>query len=262
MAPSLPLILLPPSEGKAPGGDGPCWTGGSMTIDLDERRNKALAALAKAMRGSEGARAKLLGVKGRALEVATNANRAVRTSSTRPALQRYTGVLYDALDHGSLTATQRRRLDASVLIFSGLWGLVVPNDPIPEYKLKMGASLPGLGKLSSWWRRDLSACLAERASGLRVWNLLPNEHAAAWRAPLGLPQWWVRFFERRSDGDLAAVSHDNKSLKGALVRHLLAHPTAEPADLSGWRGPDGAAYDASVSEYRSGLAVVSLVKLN
>jgi len=239
MTASLPLILLPPSEGKAQGGDGPPWIPGSMSIDLDEHRAAALIALAKAMRGSGAARAKLLDVKGHTLQSATAANRGARISPTRPAIERYTGVLYDALDHGSLTAPQRRRLDESVVIFSGLWGLVAPSDPIPDYKLKMGVSLPGLGKLSSWWRDELSARLAERASGRRVWNLLPIEHAAAWRAPADLAQWTVRFLERRPDGTLAAVSHRNKALKGALVRHLLAHPSAEPADLRGWGDRSG-----------------------
>jgi cytoplasmic iron level regulating protein YaaA (DUF328/UPF0246 family) len=261
MTARLPLILLPPSEGKSGGGDGPPWTTGLMAIDLDERRTQVLIALVKAMRGSEAARAKLLDVKGRALQAATVANRDARTSPTRPAIERYTGVLYDALDHGSLTAAQRRRLDEIVLIFSGLWGLVAPPDPIPDYKLKMGALLPGLGKLSSWWRDELSARLAERASGRRVWNLLPNEHAAAWRPPVDLPQWSVRFLERRSDGSLSAVSHRNKALKGALVRHLLAHPSAEPEDLSGWSDADGAVYEASVTEDRTGRAVVSMVEL-
>ena len=234
MTSRLPLILLPPSEGKAPGGDGPAWAPGSMSFDLDERRADVLVALAKAMRGSESARAKLVGVKGRALQAATIANRDAHLSPTRPAIERYTGVLYDALDHGSLTAAHRRRLDESVVIFSGLWGLVAPSDPIPDYKLKMGAALPRLGKLSTWWRDELSARLAERASGRRVWNLLPHEHAAAWRAPDDLPQWSVGFLERRPDGTLATVSHRNKALKGALVRHLLAHPSTDPADLREW----------------------------
>ena len=234
-----PLILLPPSEGKAPGGDGPPWSPGSMAIDLDARRARALVALAKAMRGSEAARAKLLDVNGRGLQAATAVNRGARTSATRPAIERYSGVLYEALDHRSLTAAQRRRLDECVLIFSGLWGLVAPTDPIPDYKLKMGAALPGLGKLSLWWRDELSARLAALASGRRVWNLLPNEHAAAWRAPDDVAQWFVRFLERGPEGTLTTVSHRNKGLKGSLVRFLLAHPSAEPADLREWSDQAG-----------------------
>src|SRR4249920_2338944 len=139
MAITLPLILLPPSEGKAGGGDGSPWTPGTLSIDLDTQRKTAIRALAAAMKGNEAARARLLDVKGKALAAATAANRGVAKAPTMPAIERYTGVLYDALDHRSLSAAQRRRLDASVVIFSGLWGAVMPADPIPDYKLKMGA---------------------------------------------------------------------------------------------------------------------------
>jgi len=113
-----PLILLPPSEGKALGGSGVPWKLGAMAIDLDDRRRKVIAALATAMRGTEAERAKLLGVSGRTLADASAADRQVLKTPTLPAIERYTGVLYDALDHGSLTPTQRKRLAASVVIIS------------------------------------------------------------------------------------------------------------------------------------------------
>lgn len=260
MARRDPLILLPPSEGKAPAGDGPPWRPGVMTLDLDDRRERVLAALAAAMRTNEAARAKLLGVKGAALRAATETNREVRGAPTLPAIRRYTGVLYDALDAGSLPAAARRRLDGSVLILTGLWGAVAPADPVPDYKLKMGATLPRLGKLSSWWRDDLSAAIAARATGRTVWNLLPNEHQAAWRAPDGLAQWSVRFLEPGAGGAFVAISHWNKFLKGALVRHLLLHPATTPETLADWEHPSGFRYDPSLDEVRGDLTLLSLVR--
>jgi cytoplasmic iron level regulating protein YaaA (DUF328/UPF0246 family) len=257
----LPLILLPPSEGKAPGGDGPAWSPGTMAVDLDERRAQVIDALARAMRGSEAARGKLLGVKGKALAASTTADAGIRSAPTLPAIRRYTGVLYDALDAGTLKAAERRSLDGSVLIVSGLWGLVAPADPIPDYRLKMGASLGRLGVLSTWWRDDLSAALAERASGRPVWNLLPNEHAAAWRPTEPLLQWSVKFLERRPDGTLSAVSHWNKFLKGALVRHLVAHPDADPDDLAEWDHPAGFRLDpARTEELPGGITQLTMVQ--
>ena len=176
-----------------------------------------------------------------------------------PAIERYTGVLYDALDHRSLSVVHRRRLDASLVIFSGLWGLVMPGDPIPDYKLKMGAALAPMGKLSTWWREPLSARLTQLAAGRHVWNLLPNEHAAAWDPAPDLEQWSVRFLERRN-GKLATVSHDNKSLKGALVRFLLANPTAAPDDLAGWKHPAGYRLAKKLTEQRGSVTLLSLVK--
>ena len=241
MPAKLPLILLPPSEGKASGGRGRPWQPGTMAVDLDDRRAQVIRSLQTAMRGSAASRGRLLGVKGEALDAATLADRSVLTSPTMPAIDRYSGVLYGELDASSLPAPARRRLNRSVLIFSGLWGLVAPGDPIPDYKLKMGAALGRPGRLAGWWRQPLTAALAEAARGRVVWNLLPGEHDAAWRAEEVPSQahFTVRFLERRPDGSLRAVSHWNKLLKGALVRHLLEHPDCAPADLASWEHPLG-----------------------
>jgi hypothetical protein len=260
MAAALPLILLPPSEGKALGGTGDPWTAGAMAIDLDDERRRVIAALAAAMRGTEGERAKLLGVSGRALADASAVDRQVTKTPTLPAIERYTGVLYDALDHRSLTPAQRRRLAASVVIVSGLWGAVMPGDPVPAYRLKMSAALPKLGKLSSWWREPLTEVLVELGRGRPIWNLLPKEHDAAWAPPGDREQSVVRFLDRRVDGSLVAVSHDNKSLKGALVRHLLAHPNAQPADLAEWKHPARYRYNARASERDGATTIVAMVR--
>ena len=260
MPPAMPVILLPPSEGKASGGHEPPWAPGSMAIDLDADRERVLGALVTAMRRSEAERGRLLGVKGEALAGATAVNRDVREAPTMPAIHRYTGVLYDAIDPRSMSATHRRRLDASVVIVSGLWGLVTPRDPIPDYKLKMGASLGRLGRLSTWWRTHLSDRLADVCSGRRIWNLLPNEHAAAWRAPGAALQWSVRFLEPGRDGSLTVVSHWNKLLKGALVRFLVANPAAGPDELAGWEHPMGFRYDPSRDAEHEGITTLSLVR--
>lgn len=233
-----------------------------MAVDLDERRSTQIAALHAAMRGSAAARGKLLGVKGEALDAATAANQSVLTSPTLPAIDRYTGVLYGELDAASLPAAARRRLGRSVLIFSGLWGLVAPGDPIPDYKLKMGASLGRAGRLATWWREPLTEALTDVARGRAVWNLLPGEHDAAWR-PQDVPlrdHYTVRFLERGPDGSLRAVSHWNKLLKGALVRHLLEHPDHGPAELAQWEHPLGYRLAPELTDTAEGRTQLSFVQ--
>ena len=269
-----PLLLLPPSEGKAAGGRGGPWQPGTMVApELDERRAKVMVALARAMKGSGVARGKLLGVKGVALEAATEANREVVAAPTLPAIDRYTGVLYEALSYGTRPAAIRRRIDAQVRILSGLWGVVAPRDPIPDYKLKMGASVGRLGKLSTWWRPAVTAALADDVAGRTVWNLLPNEHAAAWAPALGLDAGpaapstvvSVRFFDtvvRAGRPELVAVAHWNKLLKGALVAHVVAEQLSDPDGLSEFVHPLGYRFDPTLTERApDGVTVaVSLVK--
>jgi len=243
-----PLILLPPSEGKATGGVGAAWKPGTDAFaELDASRQQVMAALAKAMKGSLATRSKLLGVKGVALGAATDANRAVQTSATMAAIDRYTGVLYDAFDHAGLPSTARKRAGAQVVIFSGLFGLVTPTSPIPDYKLKMGAALPKFGRLASWWKPQLTRALSPRVDGRVVWDLLPNEHASAWNPIDTTPaaRYTVKFLDDVGTGTqrrLVTVSHWNKLLKGALVRHVLTTQLTDPAGLIDFEHPEGYEY--------------------
>lgn len=262
-----PLVLLPPSEGKAPGGSGPPWRSGAFALDLGEARATVVAALVSAMADAPALEA-LLGVKGDALERAVAANRAVDGAPTCPAIERYTGVLYDALDAGSLAAPARAALGRRVLILSGLWGAVAPDDPIPDYKLKMGATLPDLGRLSGWWRPRLTPLLDERAGDATTWNLLPGEHAAAWAVGRARRQVVVRFLDEvaAADGTVAlkAVSHWNKLLKGALVRWLVERDDAGAPDahelLAEFRHPLGYVWRPELDTRAGGSRTVNLVK--
>jgi hypothetical protein len=233
MADRAPVLLLPPSEGKAPGGRGRPWRPGTgALLALDEARAEVLAALGPARDAVAGA-------------------------PTRAAIARYTGVLYQQLDWASLPNPARRLGGRTVLVASGLWGLSAPRDPIPDYRLKMGASLPGLGKLSTWWRPRLTAALADHLAGRLVWDLLPNEHAAAW-TPAEVPlrqRVTVRFVDRHG----RTVSHWNKLLKGALVRHLLTE-RPRPEDLVGWTHPSGYRVDPTRSRFDDDPAVLVLAE--
>lgn len=268
-----PIILLPPSEGKAPGGSGPRWRPGSMSFgELDDLRVTVASALARAMKGSAATRSKLLGVKGDALAHATAANLEVLESPTMPAIERFTGVLYDELDVSSLTARDRKRLANQVLIFSGLWGVVRPDDPIPDHRLKMNVAIPPIGRVSTWWKPALTSALEPVVARTTVWNLLPGEHDASWSthaagsgesiAPAAMIS--VKFLdEKRTRGakrSFTTVSHWNKLLKGALVRFVLATGADEPDALTDFTHPEGYVYDPTLTEQARDRVIVSMVR--
>ena len=187
-----------------------------------------------------------------------------------PAIDRFTGVLYDALDVASLSTRDRERLDDHVVIFSGVFGLLSPRDPIPDHRLKMNVSLPKVGKVGTAWRPLVTDALAPRVAGATVWNLLPNEHAAAWRpAAVGSPggpaaMLSVRFLDEkprtRRGREFSTVSHWNKLLKGALVRFVLATGADDPAALRTFRHPEGYVYDPSLTEESDGAVLISMVR--
>ena len=169
------MLLLPPSEGKAEAGNrrrSP-WTpdAGSFGSALGDPRAEVVAALAAAGGGDE----KLLGVRGDHLLRAQSANTSLVGAATLPAWQRYTGVVWDHLDPATLPDAAHKQ----IVVVSGLLGLVRGDDPVPDYRLKMGANLAPLGKLSTWWRATLSTELARVARRRFVVDLLPQEHRAA-----------------------------------------------------------------------------------
>jgi len=266
--PDRPVILLPPSEGKRPGGDGPAWSINSCSFPtLDATRKKIITALLAAMRAPEADRAKLLSVKGSALAASTATNRVLRRSPTTPAIDRYDGVLYDALDAGSLAKRARSRLDSDVIIFSGLFGAVMPGDPIPDYKLKMGGSLPGVGNVSLLWRTPLTKALSPILDGRSLWNLLPKEHDNAWVCPTDATTrtMSVKFLDEavRTKGQprsFTTVNHWNKLLKGALVRFILETGADEPDALAGFAHPEGYVYDPSLTEVIDGRIIVAMAR--
>ncbi len=227
------LVLLPPSEGKAAGGAGERSPGAFAVLEAER------AKVRRALRRRDFEAERQLHVGPAAARAATAVNRLVETAPVLPALRRYTGVLYGALDYPGQPAPLRRRLDRSVVVVSGLWGLLRGDDPVPAYKLPMGAAPPGLGRLAPWWRPRLTPVLADYVRGAVVWQLLPAAYAAA-IGPLDTAAaiWTVRV-ERVVDGVRTVVGHDNKAVKGALAAALVAGSVRDPGALAGWVGPGG-----------------------
>ncbi len=231
---SFPLvILLPPSEGKAEGGSAPKWkaTSGDFGKALGTYRSRITAALDEL----DGGDAKLLGVGGKHLARAQEINTSIVGAPTMAAHERYTGVVWDHLSPSTMSVKVHARATESIIVLSGLLGLVGFDDQIPDYKLKIGASFAPIGKLSTWWREPLSKALNARLAGHHVIDLLPNEHRAAWTptpdAYASLSS--VTFVEK--SGKVAG--HDAKAAKGLLARHLL-ESTGSPIDaLETWEHP-------------------------
>ena len=222
------LLLLPPSETKHPGGDGkPLDLAALSAPELTGVRTELVEALVKLAEDVPASRA-ALGVSDKQDdEIARNAT--LWTAPTLPAVERYTGVLYDALDVRSMSRARRARAEARLAVGSALFGLVRAHDRIPAYRLSAGSALPGLPTLRALWRPALSPVLAA-LPGLVV-DLRSGSYAALAPVPGAVT---VQVLSERPDGARAVVSHFNKAHKGRLAR-LLATTTAEPEDVAGLR---------------------------
>ncbi|GAA1738969.1 peroxide stress protein YaaA [Isoptericola hypogeus] len=223
------LICLPPSEGKTPAPDGAdpvdlaALTGAAELTDQRRAVGEALAAVS-----SRPDAAAVLGV-GQSLaeEVARNVD--LKSATAAPAARVYTGVLYAAAGLAGLTGDAAQRAAGDVRVFSGLWGVVAPDDRIPAYRLSMGVDLPGVGKLAAAWRPHLAAALDARAAGDVVVDCRSAAYLAAWKPDTSSADWVAVRVVRETDGRRTVVSHNAKHTRGVLAGHLLRRAGSPPS---------------------------------
>lgn len=212
------LILLPPSETKRPGGRARPIEVESLALPGLARERHAVIDALIALSDDEDAAARVLklGVTQRT-DIAVNA--ALRTGPTLPAVDRYTGVLYDALNAGSLDAAARRWLGSHVLIHSAPFGPIGALDAIPSYRLGAGTSVPGLPALRRLWAQPVAAAIEDAAPSF-VLDLRSEAYAALGPVPASLQSAYVRVVTAEGEGAVRALNHFNKHAKGELVRRL------------------------------------------
>lgn len=206
------LLLLPPSEGKTAPRRGRPLDLEALTFagQLTPTRRAVLDALAAA-----SVRPDALAVLGvpptLGAEVARNPLLAV--APTAPAGAVYSGVLYDALDLGSLDPAARRRAHRWVLVSSAVFGALRLTDRIPAYRLSMKVSLPPVGPLAAVWRGPLAAALdVVAARGLLV-DARSSTYAAAWVPRGAAAERWVWV-------EVPGATHLAKHTRGLVARHL------------------------------------------
>ncbi|QCR19678.1 YaaA family protein [Agrococcus sp. SGAir0287] len=210
------IVILPPSETKAAGGaPGSSLDLGALAFPpLTAIRERVLdATIAKALAAPPAptpARQRWI-----------DDDRALRTSPTMPAIERYEGVLYDALEAASLDASARAWVDEHVLVGSALWGFVAACDRIPSYRC---SSSDLRGALRGAWA-DAGAVLGGRT----VVDLRSKAYVDVAPVPGAIAVDVVG-----EDG--AALNHWNKHAKGALVRRMAVDVVAavDAAGLASW----------------------------
>jgi cytoplasmic iron level regulating protein YaaA (DUF328/UPF0246 family) len=131
------------------------------------------------------------------------------TAPSAKAIDVYSGVLYQALDWGSLSPTAKARGDKSLLIVSAIFGVLRPSDVIPNYKAKIK---------SSDWKAVLKPVLDGLDADLIV-DCRSSTYAGVWQSPPDRTV-AVRVFKKEK-GKISVITHLSKKYRGELTRVLL-----------------------------------------
>jgi cytoplasmic iron level regulating protein YaaA (DUF328/UPF0246 family) len=189
----------------------------SLAFPVLTGRRALLTETLTALAGDPDATVRALKL-GRTQLAEVDRNAALLTSPTTPVIDRYTGVLYDALDSTTLTPAARAFAGEHLLVHSALLGPVGGLDLVPAYRLSHDSRLPGL-PLKKHWAADASAAL-ESVAGLLL--DLRSEGYVSLGPAAGHPErFFLRVVTETADGRTRALNHFNKKAKGEFTRALL-----------------------------------------
>lgn len=162
-------------------------------------------------------------------------NQDVFNSKCVPAIERYTGVVYNHIDWSTLSAKAKNYMKKNILIFSGLFGLLRPDTLIPDYKLKMNVL-----SLQYHWSPIISEELEKEDL---IIDLLPQVHRKAYNKGDNVI---TIDFQVVKKGKKSAAGHFGKAVKGQLIRYIAENQITNIDDFSGFEYSgfkwDGAAF--------------------
>ncbi|MDQ2701013.1 MAG: peroxide stress protein YaaA [Actinomycetota bacterium] len=228
------LILLPPSEGKTePAGDEPLALDSLVFArHLTPQRERLIGALEKLGERPLKKAIQVMEIsEGLSGDISRNAG--IMTAPAGPASEVYTGVLYDRLGFASLGKRAAGRAGGNVLIASGLWGMLRPDDRIPYYRLSMKPKLARIGGLAAYWRQPLATAMRDSGfdePGEIVLDMRSGPYVSAWK-PKQAKLVAVRAFTE-SGGKRKVISHMAKAVRGDVARLVLSAPSI-PKDADG-----------------------------
>lgn len=203
-------ILLPPSE----------WKNNWWSLSQEKTSFWFIKPLDIALQATP----KDLKCKDKRYEEAINLNSHISQWPFCPAIQRYSGTLYKELWYDSLTTQAQQYIDSHVLIFSGMYGLLRPDDSIANYKLP----------IETWWSSWLDLYRKETITQTlislkadRFINLLPLSYQKMIdRKQIKTPVTTITFSHTK-DGEKKKLTHNTKKYRWQRLRQWSLDPDEE-----------------------------------
>lgn len=144
--------------------------------------------------------------------------------NARPAVYAFNGDVYQGLDAYTLSEEKMDKLQDTLRILSGLYGILRPLDLIQPYRLEMGTQLKvGRKKnLYEFWKKELTAHLNSELDDDELFvNLASNEYFSAidpknLKVPVITP-----IFKDWKNDKLKVISFFAKKARGSMVRYII-----------------------------------------
>lgn len=156
------------------------------------------------------------------------------TENAKQAVYTFDGDVYTGLGVYTLPSEKIEKMQHSLRILSGLYGLLKPLDLIQPYRLEMGTKLKeGSNKnLYDFWKKKITTTLNdELIEGELVVNLASKEYFSAIDTKVLKGSWISPVFKEYKNGKLKIISFFAKKARGMMVRHLLETKAQDEAAI-------------------------------
>ena len=145
-------------------------------------------------------------------------------ANARPAIYAFSGDVYRGLDAYTIETKKIDRLQNTVRILSGLYGILKPLDLIQPYRLEMGTKF-SIGKnknLYEFWSKSITKYLNEDLEDDELFlNLASNEYFKAIdKKALKVPVIDIKFQELKN-GDYKTIAIYSKLARGLMSRYII-----------------------------------------
>lgn len=197
------LFLLPPSEGKTASG-----VVGEEALSFSFDKPHAIAS---------NVTEKDLKCTGNRYEEGVSLNKQLVSMTqleVKPAIDRYSGVMYNAIDHAWMTDQGKEFFNENFLIFSGMYGKVRPMDMIGNYKLPIETKT-----LAKYWQENITKSLNESWAEYIV-NLLPLSYMKMIDFKTLVPKVVNINFQVEKNGKIVKMAHWVKKVKGEWIKNI------------------------------------------
>ena len=169
--------------------------------------------------------------------------------NARQAIYAFNGDVYRGLDAYTIPKEKLDKVQDTVRIISGLYGVLKPLDLMQPYRLEMGTKFP-VGKnknLYEFWKKKVTQALNDELEDDELFlNLASNEYfkaidTKALKVPVITP-----VFKEFKDGQYKTIAIFAKLARGLMTRYIIDTNAKTIDDIKGFNY-EGYGFDANLS---------------
>lgn len=197
------LFLLPPSEGK-----NQWWATWVEKLSFDFVKPYEIAI---------NATQKDLKCQWNRYEEWIRLNKDINNSELLPAIKRYSGVMYNAINYTWMDILWQEYFEKNFLILTGMYGVVRPCDMVWNYKLPIETKW-----LYNFWAQEITDTLEGMHADYIV-DMLPWSYAKMidWKK-MNTKRIQIHFLHHKN-GELKKITHWVKKVKGEYIKNICGH---------------------------------------